>query len=673
MKLINKTLALFLMIAIALWACDKREFEPIQATAPANIGGEFSIADDNSGTVTVVPTGQNVVLFKVSFGDQANEDPVEVTPGRSVSNAYAEGDYVMTIIGVGADGTEAETTRDIVIRFDPPENLNVDISTSNRTITVTPSADGATLFEVYFGNVDPEEPTTVMPGESGTHVYDAIGTYTVRVVARGAGAASIEITEEVEITESISLPVDFEASDVSFGLADFGNASTSLEDNPVMGGINTSAKAIRFFKPVGAEVWAGTTIELGEPIDFSTLINFKLKSLSPKVGAVIRLKVENATDPNIFFEVDATSTVADEWEELIFELTGIDQSQSYSKVVLFFDFGNVGDDSAYFFDDVEQTNDTQVQLALPIDFEDSRINYTFNDFGNAFTTVADNPDMSGLNTSNKVARTEKANGAEVWAGGFIELPNPIDFSVSTDFKARVWSPKSGAVVRLKVENSSDPNVFFELDATTTTSNTWEELIWDFSPIDQANSYHRVVMFFDFGNPGDGSVYYWDDVTLGGSDPVLALPVDFESATLNYTFNDFGNAFGSVVDNPDATGLNTSAKVGRMEKANGAEVWAGSFLELPNAIDFSAGTTFKVKVWSPKSGAAVRLKVENATDPNIFFELDATTTTSNAWEELTWDFSPIDQANSYHKVVLFFDFGNPGDGSVYFFDDIQLTN
>ena len=49
-------------------------------------------------------------------------------------------------------------------------------------------------------------------------------------------------------------------------------------------------------------------------------------------------------------------------------------------------------------------------------------------------------------TSNKVVKFFKAEGAEVWAGGVIEVPNPIDFSSETNITMDVWSPKAGATV-----------------------------------------------------------------------------------------------------------------------------------------------------------------------------------------------------------------------------------
>ncbi len=674
MKNFRNILYTILATAVLFVACDPDDFSELLTNPPANIDGTFTISDDNTGTLTVVPTGENVIKFTIDFGDDANADPTEVEPGKSVSHVYAEGNFTMTITGIGADDQEVSAEKAIVIQFDPPENLVANITTSNRTATVAPTADGATLFQVYFGEVDNEEPTVIMPGENAQHVYEAIGDYTVRVVAKGAGAATIEVEEMITITESITLPVNFEAGDVSFTLADFGNASSELVDNPFQDADNGSDKVFKFTKPAGAEVWAGTSLELGGPIDFSSLSNFKMKVYSPKVGAVMKFKVENAADGNIAYEVDVTNTVANGWETLIWDFSNIDQSQEYSKIALFFDFGNAGDDSEYFFDDIEQTNDTPVALELPIDFENANINYSFTDFGNAFSTVVANPDMSGINTSATVAQLEKTNGAEVWAGSFIQLPSAMDLSGSTDFNLKVWSPKAGATVRLKIENESDGALFYETDQTVTNANTWEQLTFDLSAANMANSYHKIVVFMDFGNPGDGSKYYFDDMQLGASDmDVLELPLDFESATLNYAYNDFGNAFTTVVDNPDMSGVNTSGKVSKTEKTNGAETWAGSFIQLPNAIDFSGDKTFRIKTWSPKAGATIRLKVENESDGGIFHEIDATTTTTNAWEELTWDFSGIDTNNSYHKVVIFFDFGNAGDGSIYYFDDIELRN
>ena len=57
-------------------------------------------------------------------------------------------------------------------------------------------------------------------------------------------------------------------------------------------------------------------------------------------------------------------------------------------------------------------------------------------------------------------------------------------------------------------------------------------------------------------------------------------------------------------------------------------------------------------------------------------VDVNTTTSNAWEELVFDFDGVANLSvDYNRVVVFMEFIEMlgGDGSTYYFDDIQLVN
>ncbi|MEO0471139.1 MAG: hypothetical protein AAF206_16040, partial [Bacteroidota bacterium] len=160
----------------------------------------------------------------------------------------------------------------------------------------------------------------------------------------------------------------------------------------------------------------------------------------------------------------------------------------------------------------------------------------------------------------------------------------------------------------------------------------------------------------------------------GLTQTLDLPVDFESATISYTFTDFNGGQASVIANPQSSGINTSANVGQMVKNTGA-TFGGSFLTFPNPIDFSTNKLFKVKVFSPAAGRRMLLKVENGTNGAIAFEREDTSTVANAWETFEFDFSAIDASQSYSKMVFIFDNGIVGDGSANFtwlFDDIELV-
>lgn len=157
------------------------------------------------------------------------------------------------------------------------------------------------------------------------------------------------------------------------------------------------------------------------------------------------------------------------------------------------------------------------------------------------------------------------------------------------------------------------------------------------------------------------------VSQNGAPISITLPIDFESDG-TYVFTNFDGGNGTVVLNPVPNAANTSNKVGRIVR-NGGATWAGSFLTLSQNINFSTLTTFSMKVYSPRAGLPVLLKLEGSVGPS---EILATTTLANAWETLNWNFAGK-PSNVYNKLVLMFDFGATGNGSAnstFYFDDIN---
>ena len=315
---------------------------------------------------------------------------------------------------------------------------------------------------------------------------------------------------------------------------------------------------------------------------------------------------------------------------------------------------------------------------LPLDFETGT--YTFTDFDGGAVTVINNPQSSGINTSAKVAKMVKSAG-QTWGGSWIAMDAPIDFSTNKLFKMKVFSPRVGAKVLLKVENISNSAVAFEKEMLTTVANSWEELSFDYSIIDVTKSYQKIVIIFDNGKMGDGSAnftFLFDDIVLTKSGTVTenpVLPLDFESSTIDYNFTNFDGGVATVINNSQSSGINTSAKVGKMVK-NSGQTWGGSWIALAAPINFSAKKLFKMKVFSPRIGAKVLLKVENFSNASINYEKEVATTVANAWEELSFDFSGINISESYQKITLIFDLGTMGDGSANFtflFDDIMLVD
>jgi len=228
-----------------------------------------------------------------------------------------------------------------------------------------------------------------------------------------------------------------------------------------------------------------------------------------------------------------------------------------------------------------------------------------------------------------VARMIK-NAGQPWGGSFLTLSANIDFSTNKIFRMKVFSPRVGAKVLLKVENSTNGAINFEKEVLTTVANAWEDLVFDYRTINAAQNYNRIVIIFDNGTPGNGSAnftFLFDDIRLVNSLP-LSLPLDFESTSTNFNWFDFDGGNATVIANPQSNGINTSSRVGRMIK-NAGQPWGGSFLTLSQPMDFSANKVFRMKVFSPRVGAKVLLKVENSANGGINFEKEVTTSIANA--------------------------------------------
>jgi hypothetical protein len=384
---------------------------------------------------------------------------------------------------------------------------------NNMAITAQATANLETFFQVYWGEDPNQVPQDFMEGQTVTHTYASVGTFTVRVVALSGGAATTEYQQNVTISNPVLMPINFESTTLNYAFTNFGGATTTVVNNPNVSAGNGSAKVAKLTKSTGSEVWAGSFIELGSPINFATMQKIKIKAWSPQSGITVKMKLENLANPNINTEVDVTNTTANAWEDLVFDFTGINNANNYQRIVLFFNFGNAGTGLNYYFDDVELTTGAE-SLVLPLTFQSTTLTYSFTNFGGALSEVVTNPNVTGINTSTKVGKFVKPNGAQTWAGSFIELTNPINFATMQRIKMKVWSPQAGAVVKLKLENlANGTGINTELDATTTVANGWEELTYNFTGINNANNYQRVVVFFDFGNAGNGATYYFDDIKL----------------------------------------------------------------------------------------------------------------------------------------------------------------
>lgn len=162
--------------------------------------------------------------------------------------------------------------------------------------------------------------------------------------------------------------------------------------------------------------------------------------------------------------------------------------------------------------------------------------------------------------------------------------------------------------------------------------------------------------------------------------LYGLPVTFEDPGQNYHH---GGTFGGVstefTDNPDPSGINTTAKVWKYTKNAGAETWSGTWTPVQAPIDLALGSKIKLWVHTSEVGKAINLELEWAVDgvvDNGVAVLKVANTVANEWEELTFDFGSIPGLPAdakFTQYVFRYNDTAPGEGEVIYIDNIHQTN
>ncbi|MFT4661699.1 MAG: endo-1,3(4)-beta-glucanase [Patiriisocius sp.] len=167
---------------------------------------------------------------------------------------------------------------------------------------------------------------------------------------------------------------------------------------------------------------------------------------------------------------------------------------------------------------------------LPFDFETLPMTASFTNFngGSAVVEAILIPQIDD-NCSLNLAKIVR-DGGDVWAGAYLTLDGPLDFSNENYITLRLWTDAPiNTTVKLKLEQGTNPGNSAEIDVHTTKTGEWETLSWNFSSWG-STVFDRVVFMFDFGNTGNGSAtstFYFDDVHQVA---ILGLPLPSENCT-----------------------------------------------------------------------------------------------------------------------------------------------
>ncbi|KRP27829.1 MAG: hypothetical protein ABS28_10545 [Cryomorphaceae bacterium BACL22 MAG-120619-bin32] len=480
------------------------------------------------------------------------------------------------------------------------------------SVTITPNADGAVSFEIFFGD-GTTAPAIVPQGESAFHVY-AEGTYQVKIVAVNLTGVKTEATQQ--------LIVSFKAPQNLVVVVE-NDAAISKQVN-----ITANADFATFFEFNSGET--GVT----QPV------------VSGNIGSTISYTYQNAGTYDIMVEAKGGAIATTKYE-MSFEVT---------------------------------------EILAPIVAAPAPPSRSAADVVSIFSDAYTNVTLSELPTTWSAGGFEaiNLNNDNIWKltnldfiGMVTNYATGIDLSVMEKMHIDYWVPEGVTnELLVKIVNTVDGGEDIE-SLGTTVSGTWQSIDIDMAGFDGGNlSNKEKITQILIDSDGLAGVVYIDNFYFykAPSIPFNGItPITFED---NFTLSSFDGGAISAIDNPDASGINTSSRVFEMVK-NAGQPWAGSKITLSENFDLS-NPIVKAKVWSPRAGLNLLLKFEDATPwPNTkaSAEITATTTSANAWEELTFDFTGIVTAIDFNNLVLIMDNGTQGDGSSNFtiyVDDITTS-
>ncbi len=527
----------FLLVFFLAISCQEDEPSIGNIVAPSNIAINVDVAEDRSGNVTVTPTGDNVLNFQI-FSEAG--DPVSLSNGESTVIRFTEsGQYSTTItavaFGTGGLSSSSAVTIDLDVQLRiSPELLAIiaggdGVAASSKSWIWNQSVGGhfgvgplTNDFPEFF-SAGPSQLDPCIYDDVLTFSHDGNDNYTFTLDPGPDNLTFINWTEVNRFFANAS-PQQFvdECRDIT-SQADFTSSFVILENGDGTMSLDLGGSFLSYWVVVTGQyrIENFDTNELSfrglsQPFNgddplawYSTFVPRDMADQNSN-GGVLQTQFNNliwsdefnvngAPDPNNWqydlgngengWGNQEAQFYTDEPENVIVQDGNL-------RIMAKTENGSGPD--IYFYDDFQLVNPTNGDFQVVEDFEGAAPSFT--GFEGASSEVVNNPDASGSNTSSMVAQFTKNVGAEFFAGTFFDLPSPLDLSTRNSLSLKTWSPKEGAVVRIKVENTNNSAEFVEIDATTTVANSWEELSYDLSNAPNFN-YDRIVVFFDFGEEG----------------------------------------------------------------------------------------------------------------------------------------------------------------------------
>lgn len=300
------------------------------------------------------------------------------------------------------------------------------------------------------------------------------------------------------------------------------------------------------------------------------------------------------------------------------------------------------------------------------DFEGGVADLSWEAFEGVYDGAVMNTADTLLNTSEWCGQYTKA-GDRAFSFFRAQVTEALDLSTNNQFSIQI---NAGAATQLLLKLEGGGNAI-EQTVNIATANVWRTYTFDFSAAAGFTGLTDIILFFDPGVETSADTYLFDNIIASPAGACAGTVVDptilddFEcQRNASYAVPGFDDI--SAIANPDASGINTSASVGRYTDQEGG--FHALVIGYNSAIDLSANNQVCMKVWAPVTGNLL-FKLEGGVSPA--FETGVPVEETETWVEICADFSSQSNAN-HTRLVFFLNAGEDGSGDIYYLDDITIT-
>ncbi len=259
----------------------------------------------------------------------------------------------------------------------------------------------------------------------------------------------------------------------------------------------------------------------------------------------------------------------------------------------------------------------------PVDFEAGGIgaDWTWTVFENSSNPpleVIENPDKSGINTSDSVAQFIATTGGQSFAGAITQNIGAFKFDeTNRTIKLMVWKTVISDVgIKFETSSQASPG---EIKVANTKTNEWEELTFDFSGYaNQAEDFTGLVIFPDFrdrSGDAENNTIYFDNLTFTDEMTTGGTIVEFCSETVynNGNMAETSSAAILTIENTGAQTMKVSLKSADSDSLDALIVnnFDGPITGSPavSAVDTAAdGTLSLTLTWNDTPPTEVELNV-----------------------------------------------------------------